>query len=82
MIRALIDLVRALFIRPAQLSVPMTERRPVGQHVYLSTACLHERHGYCAATTGQAGPKTPAQCKFCAAPCTCPCHRRPEGNAT
>lgn len=28
MIRALFDLVRALFIRPDQLSVPMTERRP------------------------------------------------------
>lgn len=48
------------------------------EHHYLSTACHHQRHDYCQATTGHAGPKTPAQCKFCAAPCTCPCHT-PEG---
>ncbi|MFD7922480.1 hypothetical protein ACFV3R_25050 [Streptomyces sp. NPDC059740] len=43
-------------------------------HVYLSTGCLHGEHGYCQRHTGLSGAKTPAQCKFCAAPCTCPCH--------
>lgn len=43
-------------------------------HVYLSTACLHLRHDYCNAAEGDAGPKTPAQCKFCGARCICSCH--------
>lgn len=52
------------------------------QHVYLSTGCLHDHHGYCAATDGQAGAKHPAECKFCRAPCVCPCHQPPSGDST
>jgi len=49
------------------------------RHRYLSTACHHGQHTYCQATTREDGSaKRPASCKFCAAPCTCPCHR--EGN--
>ncbi len=48
-------------------------------HVYLSTGCLHGHHDYCQSHTGHSGTKTPAQCKFCAAPCTCGCHQH---NAT
>ena len=47
-------------------------------HEYLSTSCLHGRHEYCASQTGSNGEtewaKTPARCKFCDAPCVCPCH--------
>ena len=54
-------------------------------HQYLSTSCLHgqlgddpELHAYCQSTTGSNGTaewsKTPASCKHCAAPCSCPCH--------
>ncbi|GGJ87053.1 hypothetical protein GCM10011583_18340 [Streptomyces camponoticapitis] len=46
----------------------------LGTHVYLSTGCLHDEHAYCQGKTGLAGAKTPAQCKFCAARCVCPCH--------
>lgn len=45
-----------------------------GDHRYLSTGCLHGEHEYCQSNTGAAGTKTPAQCKFCKAPCICPCH--------
>jgi hypothetical protein len=61
------------------------------EHYYLSTACLHQLHSYCIApvvsrdgTWQVIGPsysaelgddKKPAQCKFCAAQCICPCHR-------
>ena len=48
------------------------------EHVYLSTSCLHGECGYCKAESGMAGPKKPAQCKFCAAPCVCPCHQEDE----
>jgi hypothetical protein len=44
-------------------------------HVYLSTGCLHGHHDYCQNHTGHSGTKTPAQCKFCSAPCTCHCHQ-------
>lgn len=44
-------------------------------HHYLSTGCLHGEHAYCQANTGQAGAKRPAACKFCDAPCICPCHQ-------
>lgn len=47
----------------------------VVEHIYLSTGCLHGKHGYCQSATGAAGAKTPASCKFCAAPCRCSCHR-------
>jgi hypothetical protein len=43
-------------------------------HQYLSTGCLHGEHDYCKATESRAGAKRPAQCKWCAAPCTCSCH--------
>ena len=50
-------------------------------HVYLSTACLHSYHAYCAAMTGQQGAKRPARCKFCDARCVCRCHDvRPPSN--
>lgn len=45
------------------------------EHVYLSTSCLHAEHGYCKGDTGAVGAKVPAQCKFCATPCVCPCHQ-------
>lgn len=45
------------------------------EHLYVSTACQHSHHDYCQRETGTTGQKTPAQCKFCAAPCLCPCHR-------
>lgn len=44
-------------------------------HRYLSTGCLHGEHDYCKSNTGSNGQKTPASCKFCAAPCWCPCHQ-------
>jgi hypothetical protein len=53
-------------------------------HQYLSTACLHGEHGYCQAATGSNGTtqwdKAPASCKFCGAPCTCPCHGEPRSD--
>jgi hypothetical protein len=53
-----------------------------GPHRYLSTGCLHGEHGYCQSSTGLAGAKTPARCKFCKAPCLCPCHTpTPETNS-
>jgi hypothetical protein len=51
---------------------------PDGAHRYLSTGCLHGEHGYCQANTGSNGQKSPAQCKFCAAPCQCGCHQQPD----
>lgn len=45
-----------------------------GEHVYLSTGCLHGDHAYCQAKAGAVGAKTSATCKFCAAPCVCTCH--------
>lgn len=54
-------------------------RRDDGQHRYLSTACLHGDHGYCAAKVGAQGEKRPAQCKFCEARCLCSCHRNGAG---
>lgn len=59
---------------------------PVSGHVYLSTSCLHDLHDRCEAgvvqlglerpgDNGISGLKTPAQCKFCASPCVCGCHR-------
>lgn len=63
--------------------------RPVrdGVHHYLSTGCLHgdtvlpdgrTGHQYCQGHTGNAGTKKPASCKFCQAPCQCPCHQTTE----
>ncbi|WP_432008690.1 hypothetical protein [Streptomyces bacillaris] len=45
-----------------------------GIHHYLATSCLHGQHGYCQGNTGKVGAKKPAECKFCGARCTCPCH--------
>lgn len=52
----------------------MADEAPQPGHVYLSTGCLHGEHAYCSNVDGIAGLKKPAQCKFCAAPCVCPCH--------
>lgn len=57
-----------------QLTGWADDTEPEAGHRYLSTGCLHGEHGYCQAHTGQAGIKAPARCKFCAAPCICPCH--------
>lgn len=47
-----------------------------GDHQYWSTHCRHDRHQDCAADELAPGvPRRPAQCKTCAAPCTCRCHR-------
>lgn len=75
-------------------------RAPAGDlvmtgHDYLSTACLHDVHDYCAApvvsrdggwaTVGPSysahlgDPKSPARCKFCSAPCRCLCHDEWDG---
>jgi len=43
-------------------------------HRYLSTACLHGEHVYCASDIGASGSKRPATCKFCDAHCVCACH--------
>lgn len=48
------------------------------QHVYLSTACLHEIHEHCKSPKALDGEdKLPATCKWCATPCVCACHRLP-----
>jgi hypothetical protein len=67
-----------------RLAVALTRlAHRLGAHAYLSTSCLHgdnvlpdgrTGHQYCQSETGKTGGKTPAQCKFCAAPCQCPCH--------
>ncbi len=43
-------------------------------HDYLSTACLHGRHDYCACDVGIVGAKKPNTCKWCDARCRCTCH--------
>jgi hypothetical protein len=43
---------------------PLPEPSP--GHDYLSTACLHERHGQCRHS-----------CKFCGVQCRCECHHDP-----
>jgi hypothetical protein len=55
-------------------STAADEAQPEREHHYLSTGCLHGRHDYCQGTEGAAGPKVPNSCKFCRAPCICPCH--------
>lgn len=44
------------------------------KHVYFSTSCLHDDHGYCQQQTGNMGLKNPGECKFCNRPCQCTCH--------
>jgi len=63
----------AALAEPAPAASPAATQAT--SHRYLSTGCLHGQHGYCQAHTGLSGTKTPAQCKFCQAPCTCPCHK-------
>lgn len=50
-----------------------------GTHVYLSTSCRHDDHDYCQNDKGSNGAvnwnKMPGECKFCSAPCICPCHQ-------
>jgi hypothetical protein len=53
-----------------------------GKHAYYSTGCRHGRHTYCLGVEGQAGPKRPGECKFCAAPCICWCHQEAPDVAT
>lgn len=44
-----------------------------GEHVYLSTACLHGQHEHCrSAVAVDGGIKEPGTCKFCGAACVCP----------
>jgi hypothetical protein len=46
-------------------------------HEYVSTACQHDRHDYCAGATRQdGGDKVPMRCKWCPALCRCQCHAR------
>lgn len=40
-----------------------------GEHIYLSTACLHDLHDRCRLV-----------CKFCATECLCMCHRPKENH--
>lgn len=60
-------------------------------HHYLSTGCLHGEmtlpdgrtgHQYCQGMTGMAGAKRGGRCKFCDAPCQCPCHQATESETT
>lgn len=52
-------------------------RDDTGEHVYLSTSCLHGEHDYCQAPLVDADRrKVPATCKFCSTPCVCECHRK------
>ncbi|MEV5140352.1 hypothetical protein AB0K71_05915 [Streptomyces syringium] len=57
-----------------------TTHRAAGHHVYLSTSCQHDQHGYCSSNTGSNGTvewdKAATRCKFCPATCICRCHRR------
>lgn len=56
-----------------------------GTHRYWSTHCRHDRHDACAATVIEGMDvheemlayvaRKPAQCKTCASPCVCPCHK-------
>lgn len=57
------------------------------EHIYLSTSCLHgdlvlpdgrTGHEYCKSEANPTGPKIPSVCKFCQAPCVCPCHKTKE----
>jgi hypothetical protein len=48
------------------------------KHLYFSTSCLHDDHGYCQQQTGNMGLKNPAECKFCNRPCLCVCHRKED----
>jgi hypothetical protein len=48
----------------------------VTTHSYWSTHCRHGNHEACAAKELAPGvSRKPAQCKTCAAPCICSCHK-------
>lgn len=52
-----------------------------GNHLYLSTGCLHNTptgHAHCQSATGTNGEKTPATSKFSSAPCICAHHLTSE----
>jgi hypothetical protein len=75
--------IAALVVERDELRVALAARapqppEPSGEHVYLSTSCLHGEHGYCASMTGMQGAKRPATCKFCGAKCQCRCHTAGE----
>lgn len=58
--------VRLLALRAA------VQQLVAGRHKYISTACLHGNHAYCADKVRQdGGEKVPATCKFCPALCRC-----------
>lgn len=57
--------------KEALLAVRHVLMMPGGQHVYVSTACLHNEHEKCRIS-----------CKFCESRCVCPdCHGTP-GNSS
>lgn len=43
-------------------------------HVYLSTACHHDKHPLCGVKQAERGEKCAPHCKHCPAPCVCWCH--------
>lgn len=50
---------------------------PNGEHLYNSTHCRHRDHDACKAIELVPGvERKPAQCKKCAAPCRCWCHKK------
>lgn len=55
-----------------------------GNHLYLSTACLHDAHDYCGSRYNAytLEPKKPAECKYCESRCLCTCHpANPDNDA-
>lgn len=87
----LANLRRAAGRRAARVTASAADARvdvvmPDGSHTYWSTHCRHGNHEACSAPE-VSGPmpgglghyaaieRKPAQCKTCAAPCICPCHR-------
>ena len=46
----------------------MSQPDDIIPHVYMSTACMHDKHDCCR-----------DRCKFCGAACDCECHTRHTG---
>ena len=75
------------YVRPGEAAV--------SDHIYLSTSCLHGEHDYCKSAIVQelvphwadddseilTRRKRPSECKFCAAPCVCKCHKESDEHA-
>jgi hypothetical protein len=61
--------VRTITVQVGGAGTEAAHARSV-EHLYVSTGCQHGVHDYCA----KSDTKKPAECKFCAAPCLCPCH--------